>query len=114
MRPLINSTMKKSKIITKLVGRFPGLTDADALLSVKTIIDAMAGQLISGGRIELRGFGCFSVNAWSPRLCNNPKTGKSVPKPVKPVVLFKPGVVIRERMSNVSKHDEGKLHKRVR
>lgn len=58
--------MTKSELIAKLAGRFPQLVVKDAELSVKTILDAMAEKLATGERIEIRGFGSFSLPPTPP------------------------------------------------
>ena len=90
--------MTKSELIAKLAGRFPQLVVKDAELSVKAILDAMADKLATGERIEIRGFGSFSLNYRPPRLGRNPKTGAKVQVPEKYVPHFKAGKELRERV----------------
>jgi len=90
--------MTKSELITKLAARFPQLVVKDAELSVKAILDAMADKLTAGERIEIRGFGSFSLNYRPPRLGRNPKTGAKVQVPEKYVPHFKAGKELRERV----------------
>ena len=90
--------MTKSELIAKLAGRFPQLVVKDAELSVKAILDAMADKLATGKRIEIRGFGSFSLNYRPPRLGRNPKTGAKVQVPEKYVPHFKAGKELRERV----------------
>lgn len=88
------------KLITNLAARFPDLTEDDISLSVETIIDAMSTRLISGGRIELRGFGSFSLNAQIVGVCRNTILETDAYAPESPLVIFRPGQVIRERVNN--------------
>jgi len=90
--------MTKSELIAKLAARFPQLVVKDAELSVKAILDAMAERLANGQRIEIRGFGSFSLNYRPPRLGRNPKTGAKVQVPEKHVPHFKAGKELRERV----------------
>ena len=90
--------MTKSELIAKLAVRFPQLVVKDAELSVKAILDAMAEKLAGGQRIEIRGFGSFSLNFRPPRLGRNPKTGAKVQVPKKYVPHFKAGKELRERV----------------
>lgn len=90
--------MTKSELIAKLAVRFPQLVVKDAELSVKAIIDAMTEKLAAGKRIEIRGFGSFSLNYRPPRLGRNPKTGEKVRVPEKYVPHFKAGKELRERV----------------
>ena len=83
--------MTKSELITLLSDRFSQLCHKDAELSVKTIIDSLSKSLSSGGRVEIRGFGSFSLNHRPARLGRNPKTGEKVNIPEKFVPHFKPG-----------------------
>ena len=83
--------MTKSELITHLSSRFSQLVQKDAELSVKTIIDSLSNSLSKGGRIEIRGFGSFSLNHRPARMGRNPKTGEKVSIPEKFVPHFKPG-----------------------
>ena len=65
--------MTKSELISKLAMRYPQLVTKDAELAVKTILDAMGESLSQGERIEIRGFGSFSLNYRPPRVGRNPK-----------------------------------------
>ena len=88
------------KLIANLATRFPDLTEDDIALSVETIIDAMSARLIGGGRIELRGFGSFKLNAQIVSACRNSilETNNCVSE--SPAVIFTPGQIIRERVNN--------------
>ncbi|WP_334106580.1 integration host factor subunit beta [Methylobacillus sp.] len=92
--------MTKSELIANLAARFPQLVVKDAELSVKTILDSMMDNLASGERIEIRGFGSFSLNYRPPRLGRNPKTGEKVEVPEKHVPHFKAGKELRERVDS--------------
>ena len=83
--------MTKSELITLLSDKFSQLVHKDAELSVKTIIDSLSNSLSKGGRVEIRGFGSFSLNHRPARLGRNPKTGEKVNVPEKFVPHFKPG-----------------------
>ena len=90
--------MTKSELIARLAERHPHLLAADAELAVKTIIDAMVNCLVEGERIEIRGFGSFSLNFRPPRLGRNPKTGDKVQVAGKYVPHFKAGKEVRDRV----------------
>jgi integration host factor subunit beta len=90
--------MTKSDLITKLAARYPQLVAKDAELAVKMILDAMAGNLAKGNRIEIRGFGSFGLNYRPPRTGRNPKSGEKVHVPEKYVPHFKAGKELRERV----------------
>lgn len=88
--------MTRSDLVEELAVRFGQLTLRDAEFAVKTILDAMNEALARGHRIEVRGFGSFSVNHRPPRQGRNPRTGDSVAIPEKRVPHFKPGKALRE------------------
>lgn len=88
--------MTRSDLVEELAARFGQLTQRDAEFAVKTILDAMNEALARGHRIEVRGFGSFSVNYRAPRMGRNPRTGESVAIPEKRVPHFKPGKALRE------------------
>ncbi len=90
--------MTKSKLINLLASRFSQLVHKDAELSVKTILDAMSNTLIKKQRIEIRGFGSFSLNYRPPRIGRNPKSGEKVDVPEKFVPHFKAGKELRARV----------------
>ncbi|HUW27639.1 MAG TPA: integration host factor subunit beta [Sulfuriferula sp.] len=90
--------MTKSELIVRLAARYPQLVVTDAELAVKTILDAVSKSLAEGERIEIRGFGSFSLNYRPPRLGRNPKTGEKVAVPEKYVPHFKAGKELRERV----------------
>ena len=90
--------MTKAKRINLLSNRFSQLVHKDAELSVKTILDAMSNSLKKKQRIEIRGFGSFSLNYRSPRTGRNPKSGEKVNVPEKYVPHFKAGKELRARV----------------
>ena len=90
--------MTKSELIARLATRFPQLVAKDADLAVKMILDAMSEALAKGDRIEIRGFGSFSLNYRPPRVGRNPKSGDKVSVPEKWVPHFKAGKELRERV----------------
>lgn len=95
--------MTKSELIARLAERFPQLVAKDAELSVKVILDALSEALAKGDRIEIRGFGSFSLNYRPRRLGRNPKTGAKVEVPAKYVPHFKAGKELRERVDQAVK-----------
>ena len=97
--------MTKSDLIARLAERFPQLVAKDADFAVKMILDAMSEALAKGDRIEIRGFGSFSLNYRPPRVGRNPKSGDKVSVPEKWVPHFKAGKELRERVDNALKAD---------
>ena len=90
--------MTKSDLIVRLAERFPQLVAKDADFAVKMILDALSEALVKGDRIEIRGFGSFSLNYRPPRVGRNPKSGDKVRVPEKWVPHFKAGKELRERV----------------
>ena len=91
-----NNGMTRSDLVTRLAERFSQLTNRDTEFAVKTILDAMTDALARGHRIEIRGFGSFSVNRRPPRVGRNPRSGEQVVIPEKLVPHFKAGKALRE------------------
>ena len=91
--------MTKSDLIEKISFSHGHLSYKDVELSIKTIIEQMADRLSSGERVEIRGFGSFSLHYRAPRMGRNPKTGERVPLRGKHVPHFKPGKELRERVN---------------
>ena len=92
--------MTKSELISLLAAKQPQLDYRDVELAVKELLEQMSGALSSGDRIEVRGFGSFSLHYRPPRTGRNPKTGTAVQVPDKFVPHFKPGKELRERVNN--------------
>ncbi len=92
--------MSKSELIEVLAKRQSQLAYKDVELAVKTILEHMSGTLANGERIEIRGFGSFSLHYRPPRVGRNPKSGEPVSLPAKHVPHFKPGKQMRERVNN--------------
>ena len=90
--------MTKSDLIARLAERFPQLVAKDADFAVKMILDALSEALVKGDRIEIRGFGSFSLNYRPPRVGRNPKSGDKVSVPEKWGPHFKAGKELRERV----------------
>ncbi len=90
--------MTKSELIDKLASNQRHLAHLDIELAVKSILEQMSASLSGGDRIEIRGFGSFSLHFRAPRMGRNPKTGEAVALPGKHVPHFKPGKMLRERV----------------
>jgi integration host factor subunit beta len=89
----------KSELIERIAATQSQLSVKDVELAVKSILDYMADALATGGRIEIRGFGSFSLHYRKPRRGRNPKTGETVQLEGKYVPHFKPGKELRERVN---------------
>jgi integration host factor subunit beta len=92
-------TVTKSELIERIATKQTQLSVKDVELAVKTIIEHMAQTLAGGERIEIRGFGSFSLHYRAPRTGRNPKTGDSVTLTGKHVPHFKPGKELRDRVN---------------
>lgn len=95
--------MTKSELIESIARNQRHLPAKDVELAVKHILELMSEALASGERIEIRGFGSFSLHYRPPRMGRNPKTGDAVALAGKYVPHFKPGKDLRERV-NASRH----------
>lgn len=93
----------RSDLVNELAARFDQLSQRDAELAVKTILDAMTEAMSKGHRIEVRGFGSFSVTRRPPRIGRNPRSGEQVTVPEKRVPHFKAGKALREAVDIQSK-----------
>lgn len=91
--------MTKSELIEQIAAKHTQLSAKDIELAVKAIITYMADVLAEGGRIEIRGFGSFSLHYRAPRTGRNPKTGEPVVLSGKYVPHFKPGKELRDRVN---------------
>ncbi len=94
--------MTKSELIEKLAEKLSHLSAKDVESAIKEILEMMAQTLSKGERIEIRGFGSFSLHYRAPRVGRNPKTGDSVELAGKYVPHFKPGKELRERVNLAS------------
>ena len=91
--------MTKSELIEILARRQGHLKADDVDMAVKTLLEMMSNSLTEGDRIEIRGFGSFSLHFRPPRQGRNPKTGETVALAGKYVPHFKPGKDLRERVN---------------
>ncbi len=91
--------MTKSELIEAIAARQTQLSSKDVELAVKMILEHMSQALATGERIEIRGFGSFSLHYREPRKGRNPKTGDTVELSGKYVPHFKPGKELRERVN---------------
>lgn len=95
--------MIKSELIATIASEMTHLPEHKIADSVNHILESMSNTLIKGGRIEVRGFGSFSVHLRNPRQAHNPKTGEKVITEPKYTPHFKPGKELRERIT-ASRH----------
>lgn len=91
--------MTRSELIAQLAATNPHLRQPDVELIVSTIFDEITDALARGDRVELRGFGAFSIKQRDPRTGRNPRTGSAVDVSAKSVPYFKPGKELRERVN---------------
>ncbi|MEL6265306.1 MAG: integration host factor subunit beta [Pseudomonadota bacterium] len=92
--------MIKSELIQKIAEENQHLYQRDVERIVSTVFEEITSALARGDRVELRGFGAFSVKTRDARTGRNPRTGEAVPVPEKRVPFFKAGKDMRERMNN--------------
>lgn len=94
--------MTRSELIKRLASDQDHLPEADVEAAVKALLGCLRDALASGERIEIRGFGRFSLHYRPPRLARNPKTGEVVNMSGKYVPHFKPGKELRERVNHLT------------
>lgn len=92
--------MTRSELMTRIATKHPAFTLAEVESVVKCILEGMEEALVVGRRVEVRGFGSFSVKRQRQRQARNPKTGDSVFVEEKCKVHFKPGKELRDRVNN--------------
>jgi len=94
-------SLTKSELISKVSAResLSLLTEKDVDLAIKALLEQMVDALAEGRRVEIRGFGSFSLHHRPPRVGRNPKTGESVSVGSKYVPHFKPGKELKERVN---------------
>jgi len=91
--------MTKSELIERLSVSTGTLNKKEAEMVVNTIFDSIGNALVGGGRVEIRGFGSFSIRTRDGREARNPKSGEVVKIPAKKTPFFKTGKELRERVN---------------
>ena len=104
MMRLTEVDMIKSELIESLAAKMTHLPEKQITETVNCILEMMSDALISGKRIEIRGFGSFSLHYRPPRNAHNPKTGEKVVTEAKYSPHFKPGKELRERVDASRQH----------
>jgi integration host factor subunit beta len=97
--PLGGLLMIRSELIQKIADENPHLYQRDVERIVNTIFEEITGAMAQGDRVELRGFGAFSVKKRDPRVGRNPRTGEAVQVEEKHVPFFKTGKLLRDRLN---------------
>lgn len=92
--------MIRSELIQKIADENPHLYQRDVDRIVSTILDEVTDAMADGNRVELRGFGAFSVKKRDPRVGRNPRTGEAVTVEEKHVPFFKTGKLLRDRLND--------------
>jgi integration host factor subunit beta len=95
--------MVRSELIEKILEENPSLNRREAERAVSAIFDRITEALAGGGRVELRGFGAFSIRKRDSRMGRNPRTGEPVKVNSKTVPFFKTGKLLQQRLNG---HDE--------
>ena len=94
-----NTKITKSDLIQLLADRQGHLPLKDVEDSVNSILNQISESLETGGRVEIRGFGAFSLHHRSAKIARNPRTGESVTVPDKYVPFFKPGKILSDKVN---------------
>ena len=97
-------TLNRAELIARLAQARPAVPAGQVEAAVKALLDALAESLASGQRIEIRGFGSFSLHRLPPRPARNPKTGEAVFIGHRCKLHFKPGLEMRNRV-NTAQND---------
>lgn len=92
--------MIRSELVEKIAEENPHLYQRDVERIVGTVFDEIIAAMANGDRVELRGFGAFSVKKREARRGRNPRTGESVPVEEKHIPFFKTGKLLRDRLNN--------------
>lgn len=95
--------MTKSELIEQITLKQPELSAKEVEAAVRILLEQITDTLATGGRVEIRGFGSFSLHYREPRLGRNPKTGAAVDLTGKFVPHFKPGKELREQVDEAKK-----------
>ena len=98
--------MLRSELVAQLQQKFSDWKAADVELMVDSVLDQISSALERGDRVEIRGFGAFSVRTRDARVGRNPRTGASVGVQAKRVPFFKAGKELRARVTNGQDHDD--------
>lgn len=91
--------MIKSELVAKIAEEHPQMLQRDVETAVSAVFEVISDALARGDRVELRGFGAFSVKTREPRIARNPRTGEEVQVPEKRAPFFKAGKELRERLN---------------
>lgn len=94
--------MVRSELIERMSRHLDGLSPRDIEMAVKMVQEHLIDSLAGGDRVEVRGFGSFSLHYRRPKMARNPKTGEPVPLAGRYVVHFKPGKELRERVDEIA------------
>jgi integration host factor subunit beta len=94
--------MTKSELIQRLAKRYPYLYQRDIERLVNTVLESVSTALVEGGRVELRGFGAFSIRKREARKARNPKNGAEVYIGERYTIYFRTGKELRERINKKS------------
>ncbi len=105
--------MIKSELVLKIAEQNPHLYQRDVEKIVNAILDTIADALARGDRVELRGFGAFSVKKRDARVGRNPRTGETVSVSEKAVPVFKTGKEMRNRLNAAPPEDQAKVTARA-
>jgi integration host factor subunit beta len=95
--------MLKSELLNLIASKQTQISQADVVAAVNNMLELMSKELANGGRIEIRGFGSFSLHYRAPKIARNPKTEEKVAVQQRHSVHFKPALELRKRVDDSSK-----------
>lgn len=107
-------TFTRSALVKRLAKRFPMLLAFDVRIAVDEIVEAVTGSVINDQRVEIRGFGAFSLRKRKPRVCRNPKTGEVFPVGTRYAPYFKPATQLRLKVMEMPVAEPIKRRRNVR
>ena len=91
--------MLRSELVARIAAQYPHLTQSEADRIVRTIFESITKKLAEGGRVEIRGFGAFSVRHRDARRGRNPRTGETVPVDAKSAPYFRASKALHDRLN---------------
>ena len=104
-----NATIVRSELVSQLAETHASLSAKDVDYAVRCLLHFLADSLSKGHRIEIRGFGSFSLHHRKERIASHPKTGNAIFLPAKSIPYFKPGKAVRDAVNNSAESNLPKL-----
>jgi integration host factor subunit beta len=110
----VGTQLTKSDLVERICARYSGLSRPDGARAVSAVMMSLAQALAAGGRVELRGFGSFTVKTRPPRLGRNPRSGEPIHVKPKKAPSFRTGKELRKRMNAAAETEATALDNHLR